>query len=84
MPNKPGTRMRGYGAHHVALRKRWLLLVQTGQVFCARCGRLIEVGAPWDLGHDDQDRTVYSGPEHARCNRGAPRRKQSPLRSRDW
>ena len=25
----------------------------------------------WDLGHDDYDRSIYRGPEHARCNRSA-------------
>jgi hypothetical protein len=41
-------------------------------VRCARRGELIEPGEKWDLGHDDLDPTLYSGPEHVRCNR-APR-----------
>jgi hypothetical protein len=38
-------------------------------VRCARCGELIRQGEPWDLGHDDVDRSRYSGPEHRACNR---------------
>jgi hypothetical protein len=72
MPNKSGSRLRGYGAAHVRLRKIWDIRVQRGGVNCARCGRLIEPGTPWDLGHDDHDRTIYSGAEHRKCNRGAP------------
>jgi hypothetical protein len=26
-------------------------------------------GQPWDLGHDDNDAGMYSGPEHRACNR---------------
>ena len=51
-------------------------MVSRGQVPCARCGLLIEPGEQWDLGHDDNDRTKYNGPEHAnRCNRSAGGRK---------
>ncbi len=39
-------------------------------VRCARCGEFIEPGTPRSLGHvDGTERTVYSGPEHRRCNR---------------
>jgi hypothetical protein len=45
-------------------------MVEAGMVRCARCGEVIERGAPWDLGHVDATQgTVYSGPEHRRCNR---------------
>jgi hypothetical protein len=43
--------------------------VAAGIVRCSRCGELIEVGAAWDLGHVDDDRSRYSGPEHRACNR---------------
>jgi hypothetical protein len=55
--------------------------VAAGLATCARCGEPIEAGAPWDLGHDDYDRSRYSGPEHAVCNRGAPNRLRT---SRTW
>ena len=60
---------RGYGTEHRNLRNQWRPQVEAGTVHCARCGRPIQPGQPWDLGHDDHDRTRYRGPEHARCNR---------------
>ena len=60
---------RGYGSRHKRLRKSWAPKVRAGKVNCARCGLLIGPGQPWDLGHDDDDRSLYSGPEHRRCNR---------------
>ena len=66
-----GTRaQRGYGADHDRLRAQWALQVATGHVLCARCHQPIPPGTPWDLGHTD-DRTSWSGPEHAACNRAA-------------
>ncbi len=63
------TTERGYGSEHQKLRARWSAIVERGQVNCARCGRWIAPGTPWDLGHDDIDRHTYTGPEHASCNR---------------
>lgn len=60
---------RGYGTAHQNLRAGWKRKVDAGEVACARCGRLIVPGEPWDLGHDDHDRSVYTGPEHRRCDR---------------
>jgi hypothetical protein len=78
------TTARGYGHRHQNLRKRWAKVVDTGDAYCVRCKRWIEPGTPWDLGHDDKDRTKYQGPEHAKCNRGAPHRKVPARRSRNW
>lgn len=65
-----GTRQqRGYGSAHDKLRAEWAPKVATGTVPCWRCGQLISSHTPWDLGHDDKDRTRYRGPEHPRCNR---------------
>jgi hypothetical protein len=66
------TSTRGYGSAHQSLRKRLAPLVASGQVRCARCGKVILPGTPWDLGHTG-DRTGYHGAEHAGCNRGASR-----------
>lgn len=63
------TSARGYGHMHQQRRKRWSPQVEAGHVNCARCGRLIEPGTPWDLGHTDGSRTQYAGPEHRTCNR---------------
>jgi hypothetical protein len=49
--------------------------VEAGRVDCWRCGERILPGADWDLGHDDFDRAVWTGPEHLRCNRVAGSRK---------
>ena len=72
---------RGYGRAHRGLRAQWLPVVATGMVLCARCGRVIDVGAAWDLGHTD-DRRGWSGPEHAGCNRRAPRRRETETETR--
>jgi len=42
--NNPGSRLRGYGAHHVAVRKRWKPMVDQGDAVCVRCGILIPPG----------------------------------------
>jgi hypothetical protein len=62
---------RGYGWAHQQLRESWRPAVEAGEVQCWRCGETIPPGQPWDLGHDDDDRSVYQGPEHQGCNRTA-------------
>lgn len=91
MPRKGTSTQRGYGAAHKKLRERVKPFVLAGQVDCWRCGRPIDPAEPWDLGHDDEDRSQYRGPEHMRCNRGAPNRRPvaapSPFRcdtARAW
>jgi hypothetical protein len=48
---------------------------------CTKCGKptypsgnAVHGHCGWDVGHDDFDRTKYSGPEHACCNRATNRR----------
>lgn len=65
------TAARGYGQRHRRLREQWRPTVESGKVDCWRCTKPIHPGEPWDLGHDDHDRTQYRGPEHTACNRGA-------------
>jgi hypothetical protein len=74
-------RARGYGWPHQKLRKRYELFVGAGLVDCARCGQRIEPGEVWDLGHDDFDRSRYSGPEHRGCNRATAGRR---VTIREW
>lgn len=68
---KGKTAERGYGGQHQAERARWSPVVAAGQAWCARCGQRIAPGQPWDLDHDDHDRTRYRGPAHRACNRKA-------------
>lgn len=49
--------------------------VESGRASCWRCGGPIAPGSRWHLGHDDHDRSVYRGPEHAGCNLKAAARK---------
>jgi hypothetical protein len=70
-------RERGYGKEHRAERKRWKAIIDAGNGFCTRCGRWIEPGSAWDLGHSDFDRSQYRGPEHSFCNRSAAGRGQN-------
>jgi hypothetical protein len=89
---RAGTVTRGYGQPHRNLRSRWLPKVEAGNVFCARCGEWIDPSEPWDLGHDDLDRSQYRGPEHRACNRRtmthAAERRSEPVEvrrnSRQW
>ena len=73
---------RGYGAAHRARRRLLEPFVRSGAVPCARCGELIRWGEAWDLGHDDVDRSRYSGPEHASRNR-ATSSHRAKLRAAD-
>lgn len=76
----------GYGAEHRRARAAWAPRVASGVVACARCGVVIAPGEPWDLGHDDHDRSKYAGPEHRRCNRATAGRRHTPVAasSRAW
>jgi hypothetical protein len=79
------TKARGYDARHVRERKRYKVIVESGEAACCRCGGPIEPGSEWDLDHTD-DRTAYLGPAHPSCNRSAPKRQRSVGRrqSRNW
>jgi hypothetical protein len=69
---RPGPRARGYDTAHDELRRHWARWINGGNLAtCWRCGTTINRSQPWDLGHDDEDRTIYRGPEHLRCNRSA-------------
>lgn len=79
---RPSPEQRGYGQAHRELRAQLAPIVEAGRVRCARCGEPIAPGAAWDLGHVDDDRSRYAGPEHRACNRAtAARRKR---RSSVW
>lgn len=98
------TAERGYGHEHKKQRAAIEPLVRSGRAVCWRCiaegvpkeQAKIRPDEPWDLGHDDHDRSKYRGPEHVSCNRAAGgaaggrasarARKSSgpPPRSRDW
>lgn len=75
-----GTRQqRGYDAAHDRLRADYQRRMNAGEVFA--CWRCQEAGRPhlvdptdWHLGHDDDDRTIYRGPECPAGNLGRGRR----------
>lgn len=75
-PDLAPTSARGYGWQHQRLRAALAANVSAGRAICVRCGLPILRDEPWDLGHVDDDRSRYQGPEHVRCNRGhrRPRR----------
>lgn len=75
MPTTGSTKDRGYGYDHEKLRAQVKPLVDAGKATCWRCGHPIAAGEPWDLGHDDDDRTKYRGPEHQACNRATAGRR---------
>ncbi len=74
------TTERGYGAAHQRLRGRWAPKVAAGLVNCWRCGKPIAPDDEWDLGHDDEDRSITRGPECLPCNRGTASRRPSRTR----
>lgn len=86
MPAKGNSTQRGYGAAHQKLRRQIEPLVRSGQAICWRCGLKIPSDSDWDLGHDDDDRTRYKGPEHVACNRATAKRKPTVRadQARDW
>jgi hypothetical protein len=77
------TTARGYGARHQQIRAAYARSVAAGLAICARCTKPIRPGERWDLGHVDGDRSRYSGPEHAACNRATAGRRQRVV-SRAW
>lgn len=77
IPTRTGcTCVNHYCLHHQAIRSQWDPYVRSGLVDCWRCGKRIRPTAPWDLGHDDDDRTLYRGPEHRAENRATSTRKK--------
>jgi hypothetical protein len=82
------TTARGYGSKHRALRAQVAKQVERGEGVCWRCSQPIPPGTPFDLGHDDHDRTLYRGPEHrhrtGRCpgNRAAGAIKGNKARAK--
>jgi hypothetical protein len=86
------TTARGYGYDHQRLRAA--LLPYAYGTLCPKCGLTMRPGERLDLGHND-DRTGYTGMEHASCNRrdganktNAQRRGETntepPHTSRSW
>lgn len=67
MPSQGSSTQRGYGYKHQQLRKQIESKVRAGRATCWRCEQPIKPTQHWDLGHDDYDRSIYRGPEHARA-----------------
>jgi hypothetical protein len=79
------TRFKYDNPRHRGLRASYGVLVRAGGMKCARCGLRIEPTESWDLGHDDLNPSLYSGPEHRKCNRATNGRGVLPeVWSRRW
>ena len=64
-------RRREYASpRHRQTRAAWQKRIDRGEpIWCWRCRKVrITPGMKWHLGHDDQDRTIYRGPECVPCN----------------
>ena len=69
---------RGYGHDHRDLRAWHQARMDGGRHYiCWRCPRLINPD-DWQLGHCDQDRTQYHGPECTPCNTATASRIGQP------
>lgn len=72
------------GAASRAARARLQPAVDAGMASCARCGRPIMPGQPWDAGHrvdlgDDLSGQHGTAAEHRSCNRGAGGRRGAAI-----
>lgn len=74
------TSQRGYGTEYQRTRAQWKVRVDAGSVACWRCGAWINPAYEWHLGHDDYDRRIIRGPEHAKCNLRAAAAKTNAIR----
>lgn len=82
---RAGEKRARYGWLHQRIRASWAPLVAAGGVLCARCKLPIDPGEPFDLGHDDNQEGVYSGPEHRACNRATSGRNgRNGTRRSSW
>jgi hypothetical protein len=89
---KPRDLVLYHNPRHRGARRRWEPIVLTGTVRCARgaackhaetvdgrlVGGLIRPGERWHLGHADEE--SVGGPEHVKCNTGAPSRLEARRR----
>jgi hypothetical protein len=62
---------RGYGPVFQRTRRMWVQRIALGGVECVRCGKPITSADPFDLDHDDNDRSIIRGPACPSCNRSA-------------
>lgn len=71
-------RARGYDAAHVQMRAGYRRRMDAGETFvCWRCGGGIDARA-WTLGHCDDDRSSYHGPECPPCDYATAGRTSCP------
>jgi hypothetical protein len=76
------TAARGYGGHHQALRKQWKVKVDSGQVYCGKCHKLIPPDSRWALSHPNDDKMLPAVPWHEKCNARYATTVTKPRRNR--
>ena len=87
MKGRGRTAANGYTGKHRTLRTKLQRRMDLGEQFdCWRCGGPITPGQPWDLGHDDHDRSIWRGPEHRgrECPAGGNRATAGRKQVRRW
>jgi hypothetical protein len=84
MPRRAAAAYRARRSRDDEGRRNLASFVGAGLEHCARCGERILPGEPWDLDHDDNDRSKYLGPSHRRCNRATAAGRHEPITSRIW
>jgi DNA-directed RNA polymerase subunit RPC12/RpoP len=84
VPSAGNTTDRGYGHTHQLKRAEYQKVVDAGAGECWRCGKPVNPGDVWHLGHDDIDRNKYRGIECPQCNTKAGGKNGAAVTNAKW